>query len=459
MMTASSRTCWLKCRHAVCSTACIFTVTAITSLFCLKAWPNATLFKSGCVATRRSTASARCSVLATALLTWASWMSATGGRRLPAVSWRKCLSELRMSDPVHGLETVGSGSYLKDDVHFLLRSIEMQTTSVEEKERLIQTRQKHYSEMISEESAPSDAHKALYERALSQNGARMATDVHALAQALDRQCTRSEIVLVSFVRAGLPLGVLLRRALIDLGREAHHYGISIVRDRGIDKVALEAIIQTHGAQNIVFVDGWTGKGAISGEIRRSMAGDARFPQNPRLVVLADPCGSAWLAASAEDWVIPSGILGATVSGLVSRSIWPADGGLHGCVVYEHLQDHDVTRSFIEQIERQRRQKCSTLMLNPWTPTQRLELKSAASRVIDSLAERFGVNNLNRVKPGIAEATRAVMRRVPDHVLVRNLTDGDVQLLLHLTEKAGIPVEEVGDALGPYRAVTIIRSLS
>ncbi|RML87264.1 cysteine protease StiP domain-containing protein, partial [Pseudomonas savastanoi] len=131
------------------------------------------------------------------------------------------------------------------DVHFLLRSVAMQATSVAEKERLIQTHQKHYSEMISEESPPSAAHKALYERALSQNGLRMADDVQALAQALDRECTGAEIVLVSFVRAGLPLGVLLRRALIDLHREAHHYGISIVRDRGIDKVALEAIILAH----------------------------------------------------------------------------------------------------------------------------------------------------------------------------------------------------------------------
>lgn len=45
-----------------------------------------------------------------------------------------------MSDPVHGLDTVGSGSYLYDDVHFLLRSVAMQATSVAEKERLIQTR-------------------------------------------------------------------------------------------------------------------------------------------------------------------------------------------------------------------------------------------------------------------------------------------------------------------------------
>ncbi len=368
------------------------------------------------------------------------------------------MSNVLQAGTVQGLATVGSGSYHPDDVHFLLRSVEIEVTDVMEKERLIQTRQKHYSEMISLEKAPDPVHQDLFERALAQNGTRMAVDVQALAQALDRQCPGPEIVLVSFVRAGLPLGVLLRRALLDLGRKAHHYGISIVRDRGIDRTALEAIIQTHGAQAIVFVDGWTGKGAISGEISRSLAGDARFPEQPRLVVLADPCGRAWLAASAEDWVIPSGILGATVSGLVSRSIWPADGGLHGCVIYDHLQPCDMTRPFIEQLDERRRQLTDVSAVEPWTAAQRLALQTAAGQAVDRLAARFDVNNLNRIKPGIAEATRAVMRRVPDHVLVRDLRDNDVQLLLHLTEQAGVPVEQAGAALGPYRAATIIRSL-
>ena len=364
-----------------------------------------------------------------------------------------------MSSAVRGLDTVGSGSYLPDDVHFLLRRVELSATGVEEKERLIQTGQKHYSEMISQETAPSEAHQALFERTLAQNGERMAADVQALAEALNRECDGREIVLVSFVRAGLPLGALLRRALLDLDRETVHYGISVIRDRGIDSVALEAIVQAHGAGNIVFVDGWTGKGAISGEIRRSLADDTRFPRDPRLVVLADPCGSAWLAASSEDWVIPSGILGATVSGLVSRSIWPVDGGLHGCLLYEHLREHDVTQAFVERIEQHRRDLTSVAEVTPWTPDQRTALQADAQRVVADLADRFGITNLNRVKPGIAEATRAVMRRVPDHVLVRSTTDSDVQLLMHLTEKAGIPVEEAGAALGPYRAITIIRSLS
>ena len=355
-------------------------------------------------------------------------------------------------------QTVGSGSYLPEDVQFLLRPVSIGLTDVLEKERLIQTQQKHYSEMISQEDAPSAAHMALFERALAQNGQRMAADVQALALALHAHNQGSEIVLVSFVRAGLPLGVLLRRALNGLGRKAHHYGISIVRDRGIDKVALEAIIAAHGAENIVFVDGWTGKGAICGEIVRSLGDDPRFPSKPRLVVLADPCGRAWLAASAEDWIIPSGILGATVSGLVSRSIWPADGGLHGCVVYDHLRACDVTRSFIEQIEALRA-GITASPAQPWSDEQAAGLQRDALGVVQSLAERFDISNLNRIKPGIAEATRAVLRRVPDQVLVRDRSDADVQLLIHLTDRAGLQVQQVGDVLGPYRAVTVIRGVS
>jgi hypothetical protein len=252
--------------------------------------------------------------------------------------------------------------------------------------------------------------------------------------------------------------VLLRRSLVDRGRDAHHYGISIVRDRGIDTLALEAIIARHGAENIVFVDGWTGKGAISGEIKRSLAGDTRFPEEPRLVVLADPCGRAWLAASSDDWIIPSGILGATVSGLISRTIWPASGGLHGCVVYDHLQAHDVTRDFIERIEAVR-QGVQVAPALPWSAAQAGELQACALGVVDALAARFDITNLNRIKPGIAEATRAVLRRVPYKVLVRDRADPDVQLLMHLTERANIDVEEAGEELGPYRAVTIIRSVS
>ena len=54
--------------------------------------------------------------------------------------------------------TVGSGSYAPSDVHFLLRPMQIDTTPVEEKERLIQTNQRHYS--AASLSMPSSALKS-----------------------------------------------------------------------------------------------------------------------------------------------------------------------------------------------------------------------------------------------------------------------------------------------------------
>ena len=71
---------------------------------------------------------------------------------------------------------------------------------------------------------------------------------------------------------------------------------------------------------------------------------------------------------------------------------------------------------------------------------------------------YGVDTPNRIKPGIAEATRALLRRVPDHVLVHRLDDPDVRLLLSLARRQGVGIEEAGAALHPYKAVTIIRKI-
>src|SRR3546814_1771870 len=47
--------------------------------------------------------------------------------------------------------------------------------------------------------------------------------------------------------------------------------ISIIRGRGIDDNALDYVASRHGTKNAVFVDGWTGKGAIRGELDASLA--------------------------------------------------------------------------------------------------------------------------------------------------------------------------------------------
>ena len=151
-------------------------------------------------------------------------------------------------------------------------------------------------------------------------------------------------------------------------------------------------------------------------------------------------------------------MGAPFTGLISRSV-RSDTGPHGCVHCEHLQPYECSRTLTDTVAALRRQETAAPAAAFPEPDTKTALRKKSRAVITALAERCGVNDLNRIKPGIAEATRAVLRRVPDHVFVRDCTEPDVELLLYLARQKGITITEAGDALGQYRAVTIIRKVS
>lgn len=370
-----------------------------------------------------------------------------------------------------------SGSYLPAEVTLLLDIVSADSVndiSPTQKEALIQSGQRHYSDMLTLEKPPSATHEALYNQALMAGKQRMANDVTSLAFSLHQlfhACVSDSqpLILVSLVRAGLPIGVLLQKALSDASASyalaSQHYGVSIIRDRGLDPVALQHILQQYPHSPIVFVDGWTGKGAIYGELQRSLAqitdkrqqgqlfhqGEGVIP----LVTLADPAGVAWLSASDDDWLMPASLLNSTVSGLISRTLYrePSDG-LHQAVYYDKLQPWDRSGEFIQTIDALRQQ-----MPLPTPLTGKLLPTFATQSVIDDLAARFAISNRNRIKPTIAEATRAILRRDPECVLVNEMADGqDTALLRHLCEEKNIQL--IADAsIAPYQAVTIIKNRS
>lgn len=350
-----------------------------------------------------------------------------------------------------------SGSYDPDDVIFLLKPAQIEPTAIAEKERLIQSGARHYSEMLSAESVPDARYLRLYDQALAANGARVRHDVETLARAIaDRPQTAQNCVIVSLARAGTPIGILLKRALRRIGIEAWHYSVSILRGRGIDENALAYIARRHGTANAVFVDGWTGKGAIRGELDRALAsGTSGFA--PFLAVVADPAGRADLAATFDDYVIPGGLLNGIVSGLVSRSVrndalvGPDD--FHACLVLSDHAASDRSRIYIDAIERAGAWQPETA---PWSAAAATEVRAAAGGAIAAIAAECGVRDLNRIKPGIAEATRAILRRVPDRIYVQRRGDADVAHIVLLADAAGVPVIERN--LRSYRAVTIIKDL-
>ena len=357
-----------------------------------------------------------------------------------------------------------TGSYTLDDVQFLLKPMTLPDTPVHIKEALIQSGKKHYSEMLTHESLPPDDYLPLFYRAMTLNQDRMAEHLLLLAEGI--LATRPHgITLVSLARAGTPVGVLLKHVLKRyFNVQVEHYSISILRDVGIDQNALRTILQNHAPESLVFVDGWTGKGVIARQLVASLQAFAlsdgvSIPAE--LYVLTDLAGWATVAASSEDYLIPSCILNATISGLVSRSVYdkhtasPTD--FHGCLYYDQFARHDLSKYFIDAI------LARVDMIRPAFggsfkdhPCNRQQLQTQSQQFVDWVAGRYGISQLNYIKPGIGEATRVLLRREARLLLLQDLEAEATRHLRWLAESKSIPITVFKDL--PYRAVALIKEI-
>jgi hypothetical protein len=356
-----------------------------------------------------------------------------------------------------------SGSYRLGDVHFLLKQLDLQPMQdIEAKERLIQSGARHYSEMLAAERQPSAEYMALFEDAVVVHARSMARDLWRLAMAIRRRRPQG-VTLVSLARAGTPIGVLLRHVLREAwGLDAPHYSISIIRDRGIDQRALDYICVRHPADSLVFVDGWTGKGAIAAELSRALASyrtPARAQLSDELYVLCDLAGLAAASGSNDDYLIPSAILNSTVSGLVSRSVLNEQigpGDFHGCVYHSELAVVDRSQWFIERILAVLR-KLPDSERRAVAEPDRVQLQQRSESLIGDLMQRFAIQDRNYIKPGVGEATRSLLRRTPRCLLLRDAGAQEVRHLLLLAQSREVPV--IIDPRLPVLAAVVIRKLS
>ena len=349
-----------------------------------------------------------------------------------------------------------SGSYLKSDVTFLLKVIEIENKNIEEKEQLIQSGKKHYSEMISQEYQPSKKYLEIFHKSLELNIERFAQDILNFACNIPKNS-----IIVSLARAGTPIGVLVKRVAKNRRNiDFPHYSISIIRDRGIDENALKYILEKHPTKDIFFIDGWTGKGVISRELKKWIAKfniENQTNIKPHLAVLSDISGKADFSVSTQDYLIPSSALNSTISGLVSRTIlnrdFIKDDDFHGCKFYSELQKFDLSLWFADKIMK------FTEKLEPNLSkflTQNFEQEKICENYISELMDRFSISDINFIKPGIAETTRVLLRRIPDMILLKDVNSDEVQHLIQLANEKGVIINEIKNL--PYTAIGIIKKL-
>jgi hypothetical protein len=316
------------------------------------------------------------------------------------------------------------GSYRPEDATFLLTDLSDASLELDRKtrERMMQGGG-HYSETLPQEYRPTAEYQRLFHELLEREAPTVALLTLTLADVLVAAKGR-ELVLVSLARAGTPVGVLLRRALLHRhGIDAPHYSISIIRDRGIDEVALRYVLAHHPAASVQFVDGWTGKGVINRELAAALADFERrggAALDPELAVLADPGHSCTRFATRADVVIPSACLNSTVSGLISRSVLNeliGAGRFHGAKWYREFADDDVSQLFVDTV---------TAAFAQVEGDVEAQLREAAAAPppddrgmldVERIQRQFGLPSVNLVKPGVGETTRVLLRRIPWKVLV------------------------------------------
>lgn len=345
-------------------------------------------------------------------------------------------------------------TYKEEDVEILLKDITglVEPQSTEEREKEIQSG-RHYCEMLPIEYEPSEAYEKAFEDALERYSSITASAVASVARKIWKAKGKNAAV-VSLARAGTPIGILIKRYIREkYGADIDHYTISIIRGRGIDKNALNYILSKHSGEDIQFVDGWTGKGAIQNELNKAMKD---YPGvDPGLAVLSDPANITDICGTHDDFLIASSCLNSTVSGLLSRTflrddiIGPDD--YHGAVFYKELKEKDVTYHFIESVQKK-------FIMDDQEDDTDINDDVTALEEVRQIAEEFDVKDINLIKPSIGEATRVLLRRLPWKMLVQSLDDEEhLGHLYQLAKEKGVEVVEY--PLKHYRACGIIKSLA
>ncbi len=350
-------------------------------------------------------------------------------------------------------------SYRAEDVTLLLKDISGLIAPLDTRERECRIQNGiHYSAMLPLERRPSPEYLAAYHEALRRYAGLTAAAVATVAEKIRRDKGEAP-VLVSLARAGIPVGILIKRWLERQGSgPLAHYAISIIRGIGIDRNAMAHILAHHTRESIQFVDGWTGKGAIQRQLESAMLD---YPGvSPGLAVLSDPAHIAEKYGTREDFLIPSSCLNATVSGLLSRTVLREDligpEDFHGAVCYWELETEDLSHHFLESVEK------------AFSTIRPLSIMGESSEADDEscdgltevrkIGQTFGISDINLIKPGIGEATRVLLRRAPRLILAHSLHDEKhLGHLYQLAREKNVKVQEY--PLRNYRACGLIQALA
>lgn len=106
-----------------------------------------------------------------------------------------------------------------------------------------------------------------------------------------------------------------------------------------------------------------------------------------------------------------------------------ENDFHGAVYYEKLMNEDRTYEFISTVEK-------FFNLQDYIEVKNVNPEINGLEEVKMLADKYGIQNINFIKPGIGETTRVLLRRIPWKILIsrEHLTSNELELVFQLAKE-------------------------
>lgn len=145
-----------------------------------------------------------------------------------------------------------------------------------------------------------------------------------------------------------------------------------------------------------------------------------------------------MCGTHEDILIAGACLNATTAGLLSRAVYSREflneDDFYGAVFFDKLLSLDKTYDFIEKIEEKLDYSDSLCCDNNMT-----ELTGV--KEVNKIAMDYGISNIHFIKPGVGETMRALIRKSPDVILVKDISNKYIEYIKDVANEKNIAIEK------------------
>lgn len=253
------------------------------------------------------------------------------------------------------------------------------------------------------------------------------------------------LVLASAVRAGVPVGILMRRWMREYhGIEVDHFAMGVHRGRGVDPVALRWLADHYDPARVLFVDAWTGKGGVAQGLKASLQSPG-VPDgfSPSLAVLTDPGHCTDLYGTRDDVLLPFAGMNSKASGLVSGAVPVLADAFYVARFFHESIHADLSDAFLTIVTDEFAAVAKAVSADWHERTRPDPVDRAGERATEAIARRYGVEDAALlVRPGFGETLRVLLSNYPGRLIVNREAGADLEYILELAERRGLPIDEM-----------------